>query len=221
MEHLGVVIPTSAFVNATFDLKQLAALAATSSAWNKFATAKADEILIAEIAARVPFVSRDGLVTFKQNYNITGTPHIKTLNFSLRKLVHLLDATEHLNTRKKHQRYPKDFATVLSPDLFVYIENANSGTMHNRASFLAQLHFDGNNALANVFIYIAIMIHISLCPLYFNSVGVTEKLAANLRVMNSGSKIILKSESCHPIIKSTYSKYYKLIKSLLPPCVAL
>jgi hypothetical protein len=34
MEHLGVVIPPSAFVNATFDLKQLAALAATSTNTN-------------------------------------------------------------------------------------------------------------------------------------------------------------------------------------------
>jgi len=220
MEHLGVVIPPMAFANVTFDLRQLAALAATSTLWNKFASAKAEEIIIAEIAARLPFVRPDGLVIFNQYFNIKATPHIQTLNFSRRKLIQFLDAIKHLSTRKKHQRYPKDFASVLSPDLFVYsgCEDANSAAVNHTTSFLAQLSLYNarSNELVDFFIYIAMLIHISQCPLYYNK-GVMEKLGNSLRLMNTRAKIKLKKESCHPIIKSTFNKYTKLTESFLPP----
>jgi hypothetical protein len=213
MEHLGVVIPTSAFVNATFDLKQLAALAATSTLWNKFATAKADEILIAEIAARVPFVSRDGLITFNQSYNITETPHIQTLNFSRSKLIQFLDAIAHLSTRKKHQRYPKGFATVLSPDLFVYRGCEDAKSVKHTARFLAQLALDypgTSDELGQFCIIIAMLIHISVSSRYSNK----DVPQADVLRIKTCIKEKLKNVSCHPSIKSAFNKYSKFSESL-------
>jgi len=212
MEHLGVVIPPSAFVNATFDLKQLAALAATSTVWNKFATAKADEILIAEIAARVPFVSTDGLVIVNEKETI----HIHNLNFSRRKLVQFLDVVKHLDKRKKHQRYPKEFATVLSPDLFGVASGCKYGVAQTLAFIekLSKIFDNGNRLMVLNYLYTAMMMHISLYHQYLDN-GAMEKLAEPLRFMNTFGKKQIKTVGCHPIIASTFNKYSKIIESLI------
>ena len=155
MDVNNTCVPPLAFDGVDFGFKEMAALAQASKQWQVYMAGRMRERLFEELAARVPFLAKDGWVCLEDGYDV----HLQTLHLVPGQLLKALELLEKLEQRRKRQRFPKDLDMLFDKKLFAprgrpATAFRSMSTIHTINFFLLlAARFDRTNTFVQVCIF--------------------------------------------------------------------